>query len=249
MSGSVALSLALQLAFSTLTLAFGAIGVRVAPRPPRSAREEAWFLSGVAFTVIGAVATVMAILAVPVMMVGKDAAVYRAFITVSPPLNDARGFVVLWLAAALGALVARRRPVRRRWAVWATFAATAAAGVALGVRGGPFTGPEHYAVMALTGSATCIALFAVLYAALVRDAIDWLLWATLAIYAAREVLSSSLQSALTWAGEENAWDPGPRMIFGLGIGSLCLMLACAARRLALARAGRDAPALMERLRS
>jgi hypothetical protein len=83
---------------------------------------------------------------------------------------------------------------------------------------------------------------------MVRGSVDWLLWVALALYAAEEALSSNILTVLTWAGVGGGWAPPIwSMMWGSALAPAA-MLACSARRLALARAGIEAPGLIERLR-
>jgi hypothetical protein len=109
-------------------------------------------------------------------------------------------------------------------------------------------GGQHLGLMSLLGAATAMLLFAALYRGLVRDRVDWLLWTALALYAAHEALSSNIQTVIAWAGFRGGWRPSVRSMMWAGLVSTCVMLACSLRRLAIARAGGDAPGLLERLR-
>jgi hypothetical protein len=123
------------------------------------------------------------------------------------------------------------------------------AGFFAGMAEGPMLrGAVHFGVLAVFGAGTAVLLFAALYWGMVTERIDWLLWTALALFAAQEALSSNIQTALSWAGFGGGWAPPHRSMLWVGLVSTSVMLACSARRLALARAGLEAPGLLERLR-
>src|SRR5215212_2286814 len=110
MTRATAVFLCVQLAFAMLTLGFGVLALRVAPRPERSARLGAWYLTGAGFATIGVLATVSNALAFPAVLAGRDAPFYAWFNRYSTVSNDARGFAVFGLALALVHTMRRPRP-------------------------------------------------------------------------------------------------------------------------------------------
>jgi hypothetical protein len=243
-------SLIPQLAFAVLTLLFGVLSLRVAPVHGRGPREDAWYLTGITFTTIGALATVSGVLAFPVVAAGEGSESWDVFLRTVPITNDARSFAVFGFALALGYVVVLRRAAPGRGRTAAGLALMLAIGAGVGVLEGPFQANRQMPMMALLGAVTSLALFYVLYVALVRDAMDWLLWTALALYAAREAATVNLQSLLAWwrRGPGGPWVPSPSLLLWMGLVSVLPMIVCTLHRLSLARAGRDAPGLLERLR-
>ena len=239
--------LTMQLVFALLTLGFGVLALRVAPRPGRNVRLGAWRLAGVTFTTIGAIATVAALLAIPAAWHHRGDAYYDFFMRFMTIANDARDFAVFGFALALADMMVRRRAAPPRRVVAAGMLGLLAVGAGLGVLEGAFDGPRQHSVIALVSGATVVVLFAALYAGMVRNAIDWHLWVALGIYATREALNAVASAARAVGYISNDWKPSALWIFGLGMGSVVAMLWCTLVRLGVAR-GTDAPALLERLR-
>ncbi|HSU14250.1 hypothetical protein [Longimicrobium sp.] len=239
-------SLSMQLVFATLTLGFGILALRVAPRPGRNVRLGAWHLAGVTFTTIGAIATVVDVLAIPAAVQGSGR-FFDFFLHASTIGNDARGFAVFGFALALTDMMVRRRPAPpRRVVIWG-MVGLLAVGAGVGVLEGAFVGSRQHSVIALVSGATVVALFAALYAGMVSNSIDWHLWVALGIYAVREALASVISAARAAGYIANEWKPSAVWIFPLGMASVLVMLWCTLVRLGVAR-GTDAPGLLERLR-
>ncbi|HET7462823.1 MAG TPA: hypothetical protein VFJ82_16335 [Longimicrobium sp.] len=238
----------LQLAFAALTLVFGLTALRVAPRPGGTARTDGWFLTGATFTTSGGIATVMGVAAFPAVA-APHSPLRTAFDRLSPIANDARGFALLGFSAALVHLVVLRQPAPDRRRTAAGLGLSLGFGAVVGAMEGSWVSSRQFTMMAVLSAVTVLVLFVVLYVALVRDTLDWLLWLTLALYAAREALCANLQALLTWFGMGGFRGPGPRPMLAAGVVSVLAMLLCTWHRLALARAGRETPGLLERLRA
>lgn len=241
--------LALQEAVAVLMLGFGLMALRVAPSPGTSTRTAAWFMAGVTFTFDGGLGTLHSTLAVVAVAAGEESSFYAYFMRFSRPGNDARSLLVLGFALGLGWLVllgGRPPPARP---VVAAAGVLAVAGFFAGLAEGPVLREGvHFAVLAVFGAGTAVLLFAALYWGMVTERVDWLLWTALALFAAQEALSSNIKSALSLARFGAGWGPSPRSMLWVALVSASMMLACSARRLVLARAGVDAPSLLERLR-
>lgn len=242
-------SLALQEAVAVLTLGFGVMALRVAPSPGSSTRRAAWFMAGVALTLDGALGTLHSTAAVAAVAAGPRSGFYALFLRFTTLGNDARSLLVLGFALGLAwvVLLGRRSPSARQ--VVAAECLLAVAGFVAGAAEGPMAaGGVHFGVMSLLGAGTALLLFAALYWGMVRERVDWLLWTALALFAVQEAISSNIQTVLSWAGFGGGWAPPPRSMLWVGLVCVCVMLACSARRLALARAGAETPGLLERLR-
>lgn len=248
-SPSAAQTLALQEVVAVLTLGFGLMALRVAPSPGTSTRTAAWFMAGVTFTFDGGLGTLHSTVAVAAMAAGSESSFYALFMRFSRLGNDARSLLVLGFALGLGWLVLLGgRPPPARPVVAAASVLTVAGFVAGLAEGPPVRAGVHFGVLGVFGAATAVLLFAALYWGMVTERVDWLLWTALALFAAQEALSSNIQTALSWAGFGGGWAPAPRSMLWVALVSVSVMLACSARRLALARAGEEAPGLLERLR-
>jgi hypothetical protein len=239
--------LTMQLVFAMLTLAFGVLALRVAPRPGRNLRLGAWQLTGATFTTIGAVATVAGVLAFLAAMRQPGDAYYVLWTRWMTIGNDARGFAVFGFALALADMMARRRSAPSGRVMAGGLVVLLAVGGALGAVEGAFTGSRQHSVIALVSGATVMVLFVALYAGMVHNSIDWHLWVALGIYAVREALNSVISAARAVGYLANDWKPSTVWIFVLGMSSVLGMIWCTLVRLGVAR-GADPPGLLERLR-
>lgn len=246
----VALTLTLQTAVSALRLAFGVLALRAAAERGDSPHAEAWYMAGVTFTLVGAVALLHSLAGI-VAQLNPGTPFYDVFLDLIPPGNDARSVLVLGFTLALAWVLLLERPwPSRRLIVRGAFALLVA-GFLIGFLEPPVEqnrAGDHLTVMSVLGAATAIFLFAALYRGLVRGQIDWLLWTALALYAVEQALSSNIQTVLAWAGFGGAWAPPVSSIMWVGLVAVLAMVACALRRLVIARDGGDVPGLMERLR-
>lgn len=250
MTRSAALTLALQLVMTGMTLLFGLAALRVGREREGSPRLAAWYLTGVLFTLLGTTATAQSLLAVWAAASGPGSAPYRFFLRLVPIANDGRSVMVLAYAATLAALVYGGRPFPApSGRVWAGLGGAMLAGAVVGFREGSFLQERHMTTLAILGSVSVLLLLGALYGALVSNAVDYLLWATVGIYTVREALNVNFGVVFALFGLPHAWQPAPRAMVMVAIASLALMLAFTLRRLLLARAGRDAPSLLERLRA
>lgn len=245
MNRATVVMLALQAAGPLLTLAFGVLALRVAARGGPGA--AAWRLTGLAFAVDGVHSTLQAAAAVWAVAAGPGSVVYEAFVRTLPAGNSARSLLVLGYAVALLVLASRGEAAFPRHRVLPGLLAMLAGGTALGMLEGEFAPERHFPVLAWLGVCTLLALFAALYRSLPGSALDFLLWGAVALYAVREALTANIVSMLAFM-DLPVWTPSPYALLSVSIFFLLLMVACAARRLAMARAGVRPPALLPRLR-
>lgn len=249
MPRAVAVTLTLQLTVGLLMLAFGATCLLVARRARESAHAPAWLLTGVVFSGVGAHASLQGVMAFAAMAAGAGSGLYAGYVRWMPAFNNARTVVVLAYGVLLGALLLRRGSLPVSPAVLSSSVALLlAVGTALGGFQHGFSEARDYSFMAWIEIVSVVLLLAVLYGALFSTAVDYLLWAAVGIYAMRAAVNASWLSVASWIGVARVWQPGARTMFGIAIFALLLMLACTARRLAMARAGKDPPSLLERLR-
>jgi len=244
-----ALMLALQLLVPALILGFGLMALRVAAAPRRGERTLVWFMAGVAYTLDGGLALLHGVAATIAFFV-PGTPLFRAYLALTPPANDARNLLVLGFAAGLGWVLLLRRPAPSGRTMVAVALGLMAVGFVAGFAEPPLEQQhgDHLSVISLAGAATAVLFFASLYRGMVRESVDWLLWIALALYAAQEALSSNIQTVLAWAGFGGAWAPRVDSMMWAGLVSAAVMVACSVRRLAIARAGGEAPGLIERLR-
>ena len=244
MSRATALLLALQLTGSALMLAFGLACLRVARRPGLTLRAGGWFLTGVTFVAIGGVATFQNTWAVWAVAAGEGSGVMRWYLRFFEVLNTPRSLLAVGYSAALAALLFVRRPLPTPRQVAAAVLACLAAGAVLGALRSAGPVEKAFELLSLLEAASLLLLLAALYRALVTDAFDYLLWAAIAIYAAREAINFyflSMMSLTSW------WRPSGQLFHLVAIVSSSFMIACTLRRIALERAGREVPTFMGRI--
>lgn len=244
----VALTLTLQTAVSALRLAFGVLALRAAAERGDSPRAAAWYMAGVTFTLVGAVALLHSLAGI-VAQLNQGTPFYDVFLDLIPPGNDARSVLVLGFTLALAWVLLLGRPWPSRRLIVRGALSLLVAGFLVGFLEPPVEqhrAGDHLTVMSVLGAVTAILLFASLYRGMTRGQIDWLLWTALALYAVEQAFSSHIQTVLALAGFVGSWAPPVSSIMWVGLVAVSAMVACALRRLAIARA--DVPGLMERLR-
>ncbi|HET6763521.1 MAG TPA: hypothetical protein VFH27_07605 [Longimicrobiaceae bacterium] len=203
-------ALTLLALLALLTLAFGAVALRLAARLRRQGLNAApWALTGAAHLLAGGVAAVQTVLAACAFAGGPSGAAFRLYARLHGPLDESRGMLLAGFACALCLLVARRG--RERWSAprtWALLVVCAVIGALAGAGERTFQEHVHYPMVAVTSAATVLALLGALWLALLNDALDYLLWLALALYAVREALDVNLLSVFGWMGVGPAWLPG-----------------------------------------
>lgn len=204
-----------------LTLAFGAVAWLAPPVGPGvDDRGAAWRLVALPFVLSGVHGLLHNALAVRAFFSPAECDARALWMAVKAVSNDGRGLLMFGFALMLLALLCARYPLRRvtpgEWA--AALLAWMGAGSAVGLLEGPFSG-AHYMVVAVTSAATLLCLLLALWVAMLRGALDVLLWAALVIYAERETIAVGITSLFPFVG--------------------------AGARLRLARRGRPVPSLLE----
>lgn len=229
-----------------LTLAFGAVAWRVPPSSPAADDHgAAWRLVALPFLMSGVHGLLHNALAVRAFFAPGESGALALWMAVKAVGNDGRGLLMFGFALMLLGLLCARRPLRRvtprGWV--AALLAWMGAGSAVGLLEGPFSG-AHYMVVAVTSAATLLCLLLALWVAMLRSAVDALLWVALAIYAVRETIAVGITSLFPFVGA-GAWVPTWRSLQELAVVGYLLMLMCAGARLRLARRGHPVPSLLE----
>lgn len=240
-----------QLVASGLLLLFGlqALWVLRGAGPARRDRVTlAWSLGASYFLVCGGYSALHAGVAAVGWLMGTGSAPTRLAMTWGISANLARGVMAAGFGAMLLALmVARGRGIYRlvRTAP-ATFAVTGVTATLVARLLGVDTLFGLGTGLAVLAMLTAMLLMGALWAAVLNDGMDQLLWLGMVLYALKETATVSQMAVLAW------WTLAPhREVYyfhyasavALGTG-MCLL---AARRLRLAQAGRRVPALFERL--
>lgn len=240
-----------QLVASGLLLLFG-LQARLVLRRAGPARRDrvtlAWAACASYFLVCGGYSALHAVLAAAAGRTGEKSVLYALVNEWAISANLARGV----MAVAFGGLMLGLMLVRGR-SIYRLVRSAPTAFVSLGISAtlvarlldvetlfGQSTG------LAVLAMLTAVLLMGALWAAVLNDGMDQLLWLGVVLYTLKEAVMVSQMAVLAW------WTVAPHrevyyffyataVILGAG------MCAIAARRLRLAGAGQRVPALFERL--
>lgn len=243
------ITIALQLAWAVLTLAYGALAWGVARHPARAfaspARQRGWWAAGVGFTLLGASSVFFNSWAAYAFAQGPGSAAWEGILRWTRVGSFGRAGLVFAVALAL-ALAAHRAaisPRRYRALGWGLYGAALLGGGAWGWAAGEVVGRggAHFGDIALLCAAEAILLMAVLAYALHRDSMDRYLWLSVCIYTVTLVLNVVWFTAMAWIDQPGAWSPLRYGLHLYTIAAKLLMIGAVARKLALVRRGRLAP--------
>ncbi len=241
----------LQVAASGFLLLFGLLALRVRRRAGPARRDRgtlAWSAATAYFLIGGGYSAAHAALAAASYVAGYRSPFGAWVGSWGIQATVARGVVAVVFGAMLLALMVMRRrlhPVAR--AVAPALAATSLVAtfviLRLPVRWDFFTVSTTLAVL---NGLTAILVMGALFAAVLNDGMDQLLWLSLGLYALKETLSVSQFAVMAW------WSLAPQsdvyyFLYASGVVVGAAMCAVAVRRLRLAEQGRRVPALFERL--
>jgi hypothetical protein len=243
-----------QFLAAALTLALGVLCLRVwylTRTGTPAALPRAWGITGGYFAVIGAYSLVQAVVMAAAYRAGPGTAAYALAIEWGPPANMARAAAALVFPGLL-MLSVSGSPLFREVGDPVRFSAAAVAAIAIGGTFGARwlhdgTIHQHLSVLAVLGTLLAVSLMGVLLVALIRDAMDRILWIALAVYTLKEVINVSLLSILAWWSMA-AHPAAFRIFYWLSRAVMSAMCLLALRRLAHARAGTHVRALFEPVR-
>jgi hypothetical protein len=146
--------------------------------------QAAWRLTGIGFLWHAISSTLQNLFGGIALAEGNPSAAMDAYMAAAPAMNHSRTFLLYGLFAALFTLsFMRGEPGRRFWrGAWAALLAGFLAGAAMGWFEGPFTVVGHYSAVAVWDVVELVLLMAGLFALLVSNRADRLLWALLSTY-------------------------------------------------------------------
>ena len=243
-------ALLLQVLATVLTLAFGglAFGVWWSGRRSPDPLVRGWGVTGAYFLLIGAYSSVHALLLVAAVRAWPGSPLSTWVAAWSSAASIGRGVTSLGFPVLLAAAVLPRRArgsggLLRHMGVLAVLAAAGTVG-AKQLHDG--SAHQYMSALAVLSTILAISLMVVLLMALAADRLDQLLWFALATYTLREVIGVSLLTIFAWWNL--AANPAAFYIFyGLSIAVTAVLCLLGARRLALMRAGKKVPALLQRI--
>jgi hypothetical protein len=244
------LTFTLQCINSVVLLAAAILCLRVAVKSPsgNAFHDTGWKVVGVGFLWHATCDALQNAYGGAAIAAGRTSALWASYLEWLPVMNHSRTFLLDGLAVGLLALALyRRTPDRRFWrGVVALLAAGFAAGIALGVREGGFTGGGHYSAVAIWDVIELIALLSALFGLLLTNRADRLLWAFLAAYGLRLALGIFWFTVLAQKDQPGAWHPPTWTLSALRIGLGLVMIAAALRRLHQHRRGRPVHGMLGR---
>lgn len=244
------LTFTLQCVNSLVLLAAALLCLRVAAASPsgNAFHDTAWKVVGVAFLWHATCDALQNVFGGIAIHAGNKSATMATYIAWTPVMNHSRTFLLDGLAVGLLVLAFYRGvPDRRFWRiVMAVLAVGFAAGIALGVHEGPFVPDRHYSQVAIWDEIELIALLSALFALLLSNRGDRLLWGFLATYGLRLALGIFWFTVLAQKDQPGAWHPPAWTLAALRIGLGLVMVAAALRRLQLHRRGRTVHGMLGR---
>lgn len=244
------LTFLLQCINSVVLLTAAVLCLRVAAGSPSGNpfHDTAWKVVGVAFLWHAACDALQNVFGGIALRAGMTSPAMDTYKVWMPVMNHSRTFLLDGLALGLlGLALYRGLPDRRFWrGVAAVLAAGFAAGVALGMREGGFTGGGHYSAVAIWDVIELIALLSAMFGLLLTNRADRLLWAFLAAYGLRLALGIFWFTVLAQKDQPGAWHPPTWTLNALRIGLGLVMIAAALRRLHQHRRGRPVHGMLGR---
>lgn len=234
------LILSLQWLLTLLFILFGIVA-RSVPRYGRSGSPRhllLWSVAGVTFILQGVNRLAQDTFGTWAYFAGPDTRVFRSYLAALPAANHSRTFAMLGFCGVLAVLTFWRRELSRRQTVLLSVGvalAGMAVGAVIGWREGPFRVQPHFSAVAVSDAFELVFLLAALFAVLVGNQADRLLWLALAAYTFNVALNILWMVGLSALGV--GWAPSVLHMNLYRVMLLALMVCIAARRLFLARRG------------
>lgn len=209
--------------------------------------RAAWRLVGVTFLCHGSAITLQNAWGGAAMVAGRGSPTWLAFMSWVPVMNHSRTFLMTGLMVGLIALaVLRPAPHRLFWSfAYGLLAVGFVIGVLVGLREGEFSNARHNAAVAILDVPELVAVFVALFALLLTNRADRLLWGFLSIYAVGLALGVFWMTQLAQRDVPGTWQPPNWTLDLMRILMVVLMLALVARRLSYARKGKRVPGMLE----
>lgn len=243
------LTLVLQGVTSALLLAYGvaALGVVRGLSAEAGVQRAAWCLTGAAFTAMAVPAAFQDIAAVRAFLSGPGTPLYDQYLRWSPIANHGRTFLAIAFHLALLTLALRRSsPGLQFWvATGIALIGFAVLGGLVGWNEGSVLSRVHYANTSILDATAFFILLGALLVALIRNAMDRLLWICMVVYALVLGLGVLWHAALAWIRIPGAWAPSPLSMHIYRTIMISGMVAIAVYRLRLLRRGVPVPGLLD----
>lgn len=221
-----------------------AAALRAAGNPYHSA---AWRLTGIAFLLHGSAIAVQNVWGGVAIVAGMESRKMQVHMSWVPEMNHSRTFMMTGLMVGLIALAVLRTVPNRRfwWFAYGLLAVGFAIGVLVGVREGRYTEATHNSAVAILDLPELIAVFVALFALLLTNRADRILWGFISFYSVGLALGVFWMAVFSQRETPGAWVP-PNWSLGLmRLVTVVLMLALVIRRLSYARKGKRVPGMLE----
>jgi hypothetical protein len=240
-------TLSLQWANSLLWLLFAGVALAVSRRASAAPalHRTCWLWVGLAFLLSGVVATMQDVLGTWAFLAGPESAAWVIYLRVAPSMNHSRIGLELALWCVLGILTFRAPRDAGTGRLGSVLLLGVLVGIWLGAAEGVLREEIHYPLVALFTFANFMLLLGLLYATLVRDVMDWVLWMILLLHALMHGFHVTWFTVLFGINQPEVWSPPiwASQLSILGVAVAWLTLAWV--RLIRARRDAEVPTLME----
>lgn len=231
------LILSLQWLLTLLFVLFGIVATCV-PRFGKSGSPRhllLWSVTGVTFILQGLNRLAQDTFGTWAYFAGPDTRVFTNYLAVLPAANHSRTFAMLAFCAVLAVLTWRRELSRRAALLLSVGAVLAGMGIGalVGWHEGPFRIQQHFSAVAVSDAFELVCLLAALFAVLVGNQVDRLLWLALTAYTFNVALNILWMVGLSALGV--GWAPSVLHMNLYRVALLAIMVGTALRRVQLAR--------------
>lgn len=239
-----------QCAVALLALAMGVLGLKVARALPPDApvlHRLSWEVVGLVF-LLGAVSSIFQnVFAVIAVRAGNGSPAWNSYAVWAPVGNYGRTLAKSMLSLLLCLLPLAHRVTLPRARLVAIGASVVmfAVGTALGLMEGPLRMSVHFSMYSVFETVELVLLLIALFVAVQTSSMDRLLWAAMALYAARQALNALSYGALAWWGTDGRWAPSGLHIHVMGVIGYVVMAYLSWKRILLARRGVPVPGMFD----
>jgi hypothetical protein len=243
------LTFVLQCVFSVVVLTAAFLCLRVGARRASAGdpyQAAAWRLTGCAFLWHATSDALQNVFGGIAIAAGSRSAAMNAYLAWDPVMNHGRTFLLDALMVMLVALsVWRGVPGGRFWAAaFGLLALGFVIGSLYGYHEGGFTS-RHYGSVAVWDVAELLLVLVALFALLLSNRADRMLWAFLSAYGVGLALGVFWLILLSLIGIPGSWQPPPWTLAAMRLFFAVLMLAAVARRLWQQQKGRRVRGILE----
>jgi hypothetical protein len=232
------LILSLQWFLTLLFILFGIVATAV-PRYEKSGSPRhllLWSVTGITFILQGLNRLAQDTFGTWAYFAGPDSRVFRGFLAALPAANHSRTFAMLAFCVVLAVLTFWKRELSRSVTLLLSAGVVLAGmvvGAVIGWHEGPFTVQRHFSAVAVSDAFELVFLLAALFAVLVANQVDRLLWLALTAYTFNVALNILWMVGLSALGL--AWAPSVLHMNLYRVALLAIMVCTAVRRVQLAR--------------